>query len=98
MIIRKFAFNKNGKVEFTWEELKKLLDEVYLEGQKESEIRFLEPTIAYFYYPSYPSYLLSTKEYDSTCSTTTTNLNRTASDLTSLEKEDILTSGENSNA
>ena len=27
MITRKFTLNKNGKVEFTWEELKKLLEE-----------------------------------------------------------------------
>ena len=52
MITRKFTLNKNGKVEFTWEELKKLLDEVYLEGQKESEIRFWEPPITYFSFPS----------------------------------------------
>lgn len=93
MITRKFTLNKNGKVEFTWEELKKLLDEVYLEGQKENKIKFWEPPISYYSFPSY----LSSKGYDCTYSTSTTNLTNNASEA-SLKREDTLTSGENSNA
>lgn len=93
MITRKFTLNKNGKVEFTWEELKKLLDEVYLEGQKESEIRFWEPPISYnLSKTSFPNY-----GYDLIYNTSTTNLTNNASEA-SLKKEDTLTSGENSNA
>ena len=91
MIIRKFVFNKDGKVEFTWEELKKLLDEVYLEGQ-ESKIQFWEPPISY---PSYPPYLNHDFIYNTTA---TTNLTNNTSDLASSEKESALTLGENSNA
>ena len=94
MITRKFTLNKNGKVEFTWAELKKLLDEVYLEGQKESEIRFWEPPISYnLSKTSFPNY-----GYDLIYNTSTTNLTSNASDSVSLKKEDTLTSGENSNA
>ena len=94
MITRKFTLNKHEKVEFTWEELKKLLDEVYLEGQKESEIRFWEPPISYnLSKTSFPNY-----GYDIIYNTSTTNLTSNASDSVSLKKEDTLTSGENSNA
>lgn len=38
MTARTFTTNKNGKIEFTWDELKHLLDAVYNEGRKEGRM------------------------------------------------------------
>ena len=38
MTARTFTTNKNGKIEFTWDELKRLLDDVYNEGREEGRM------------------------------------------------------------
>ena len=87
MIVRKFAFNKDGKIEFTWEELKELLDEVYLEGKEENKIQFWESPKYYPYYPSFPNYKI-------TYNTAATNPIELTSCLLSFGKESALTLGE----
>ena len=46
MIVKTFTRNKNNKIEFTGEELKELLDEVYRDGYKDGK----EDNITYYTY------------------------------------------------
>ena len=44
---KKFNLNKKGKIEFTPDELKKLLDEVYWEGYKDNSFIYKTPNYTY---------------------------------------------------
>lgn len=48
--------NKDGKIEFTKEELQKMLDDVYTQGYTDGKGRYETIT-----YPSYPWYTLTNK-------------------------------------
>jgi len=52
---KKFNLNKKGKIEFTPDELKKLLDEVYWEGYKDNSFIYKTPNYSYTGTPYYPT-------------------------------------------
>lgn len=49
MITKTFTKNKDGKIEFTEQELKNLLDEIYKEGRKENNFIWHSPYDSYWY-------------------------------------------------
>ena len=73
-----FKFNQNGKIEFTKEELKELLDEVYRAGYDDNSWTYNTPIIWKYEFTGIPSYYtyttttsLNSSEF--TTSNTTTN-------------------------
>ena len=70
--IRVFPHNENGKIEFTKEELQKLLNEVYNEGKIDS------------YTISYDSNTTTTPYYYSTINTSNSSMPIDKNNLTSL--------------
>lgn len=70
--IRVFPHNEKGKIEFTKEELQKLLDEVYNEGKVDS------------YTISYGSNITTTPYYYSTITTSNSSTSIDKNNLTSL--------------
>ena len=73
-----FKLNKKGKIEFTKEELKKLLDDVYNEGYKEGSVQYYTYTTPWnwdnWYINTTDTITTSTAKIrtDTTGSTTTT--------------------------
>ena len=47
-----FTVNKNGKIEFTKDELKKLLDEVYMEGRNSTTYTYTTPWVSPYVWTS----------------------------------------------
>lgn len=74
-----FKFNQNGKIEFTKEELKELLDEIYNAGYNDNTWTYTTPFIWKYEFtgtPSYYTYTTTTASANSsefTTNNTTTN-------------------------
>lgn len=71
-MIKVFTLNKNGKIELTEKQLKKLLDDVYWEGYRDNKhYTWSSPmTYPYYYYSSEIS-TTSTNPYTISCNDTT---------------------------
>lgn len=60
-MIKVFTLNKNGKIELTEKQLKKLLDDVYQEGYRDNKHYTWSSPMTYpYYYPSTVYYTDST--------------------------------------
>lgn len=82
-MIRTFTKNKDGKIEFTERELKKLLDEVYengyQEGKNKSTFVYTTPNWWTWNNPNYYTYCSSTNNsIDTTTKTTLGDITTTA--------------------
>lgn len=66
-----FKFNQNGKIEFTKEELKQLLDEVYRAGYDDNSWTYNTPIIWKYEFTGTPSYYTYTTTTASANSSTT---------------------------
>ena len=68
-MIKVFTTNKNGKIELTSDELKKLLDEAYWEGYRSNSSTYI------YHSPSWTPYYWSTTATDSMtlCNSAVTN-------------------------
>lgn len=63
-MIKVFTLNKNGKIELTEKQLKKLLDDVYQEGYRDNKHYTWSSPMTYPYY--YPSTVYYTTDSTST--------------------------------
>ena len=61
MLIKYFYPNKDDKIEFTRQELEKLLNDVYEEGRAEGTKMWISNTPSY---PSYPPIIYNEKPFD----------------------------------
>ena len=77
-----FTKNKNGKIEFTEQELKKLLDEIYDEGYNEGSQRYYYTTPYYYRWPTW---------YSTTCSNDTSGSYTISTASTAYDNSSIAT-------